>query len=324
MDFDQARFNLRQSWLKAEYEYLEFINNEAYKKFMERMRERGTFCSVTDPSESNGCCTDDEDDGDGEEVNPECRLIYKKLSLKYHPDREGGDKVKFQMILKAYQENDLAKLMRFSAGDFDLDEDLEKKICSMKCTWYYQWYTGSKNDKEFIEKNFVTKEEKEKIKKEQKELADWLKKFSEQTKSQEERLREREKESNERIRVREEDCDKFIETRMKILDQREKEFKEWVEIKEKNSTERIERREKDSNEWIKKRQEDFTKRISKKEQECDEWIKKRQGNFSGWVQEREQECDDEFGRRMQKYDELVKRIEKQLGTKSEPAAFVSE
>ena len=55
-------------------------------------------------------------------TSDEIKRAYRKLSLQYHPDREGGDTTKFQNISQAYETlNDLEKRQMYDNKDNDKD-----------------------------------------------------------------------------------------------------------------------------------------------------------------------------------------------------------
>jgi len=145
VNFKYAKYNTQ--FLKEYYEFnpppkkpesppKEDENPEELKEEVEGESEEPKQEDEGEPKESEEESKEEGDDDiecDGE-MNEENELLrealnklYKKLSLKTHPDKHGGNNEKFIEVLNAYKSKNILKLIRL-AKEFNIDYVLSDDI----------------------------------------------------------------------------------------------------------------------------------------------------------------------------------------------------
>lgn len=125
-------FKLKGKYLTARFEYLESVFPEYCRKFNDRIQELGLIVKP-----------DKEEPKSNSTWSPK---VFRDLSLKYHPDRPGGDAEIFKLINEVNESAEYEILEEFAkTGNIEvlLFFNLEKKIKDIEETCAYQWNTGS-------------------------------------------------------------------------------------------------------------------------------------------------------------------------------------
>ena len=96
------------------------------------------------------------------------KRLYRRLSLKTHPDKPGGDKESFEEVNDAFKNKDFLKLLLLASKySIDIDDitipmdnfeknilDLKEKINNFKRTLAWNWATATPDQKEIFKRKF--------------------------------------------------------------------------------------------------------------------------------------------------------------------------
>ena len=171
---------LKKYYLK--YNYLQLEKEEIDEEFFEYKKEFDTLFAKYFVKEEPKEIWVNESTGETRETPPpngpdnmeeviepkepsseQVRKLYKKLSIKTHPDK-GGDKEDFQRVSRAYKSNNIFELLYF-AGEYDVDieitpveerivetniKDMEHEINHIKSTLAWAWAVGDNNSRKNI------------------------------------------------------------------------------------------------------------------------------------------------------------------------------
>lgn len=103
-----------------------------------------------------------------EPVDPQVNRLYKKLSLKIHPDKSTGSEQQFHVLNHAFKTNDILKLLMLAKEysldvhdvtiDFDmLDNEikaLDSRIEHFKKTLAWNWAFADESQKEIFRQQY--------------------------------------------------------------------------------------------------------------------------------------------------------------------------
>jgi len=157
--------------LSSKYDFLTLELEETEEKFDQYVKEWtglfGKYLSQKEQviyvNEETGEISNeipDESKKDKEKPSSKIKRLFKKLSLKAHPDK-GGSEEEFNKLQNYYSNNDLLGLL-LASSDYDVeieideeDEDLlekscnklEEKIDSFQKTLAWAYFTGNKKTK---------------------------------------------------------------------------------------------------------------------------------------------------------------------------------
>ena len=154
---DLIELELKEKHCQAYLNYINHTKEKHRKAFGDRLAELGTpffrFPCTVAPKAGESQAIDSSE---------ACKEYYRKLSLRYHPDKVGGDGVLFQKISQLYEdqkEEILKRLVESTDAEYTLRlisvEDLQKEINKNTDTYYWNWATGNETSKMFAESMFT-------------------------------------------------------------------------------------------------------------------------------------------------------------------------
>ena len=177
--------SLRLKKYCAKYEYLETELTETTYLFEEYNKEFIKECYNIEPEQKNTVKTNPVSNLEEEPLNVDdivaeeeteldktLKQLYRKLSLKTHPDKPSGDREAFEEVKSAYNNKNALKLIimaiKYNMPMNELDDnviemfeknikEMDDKIQNYKKTLAWNWASASETQKEHYKKQFNIK-----------------------------------------------------------------------------------------------------------------------------------------------------------------------